>query len=74
MIEKMIFRLMAEQKDEDDHKNWCDKELEQTCVSIADEEDKIGELSAKIDDAEATVNKLTEDIRTPMSWSQRLFH
>merc|ERR1711933_622089 len=27
MIQKMIFRLMAEQKDEDDHKNWCDKEL-----------------------------------------------
>merc|ERR1719161_1599064 len=28
MIQKMIFRLMAEQKDEDDHKNWCDMELE----------------------------------------------
>merc|ERR1719262_1390470 len=23
MIQKMIFRLMSEQKDEDDHKNWC---------------------------------------------------
>jgi len=30
MIQKMIFRLMAEQKDEDDHKNWCDKELSES--------------------------------------------
>jgi DNA repair exonuclease SbcCD ATPase subunit len=63
MIEKMIFRLMAEQKDEDDHKNWCDKELEKTDTSISDKKDKITELSAKIDDAQATVNKLTEDIK-----------
>ena len=42
MIGKMIFRLMAEQKDEDDHKNWSDKELEKTGTSIADEEDEIG--------------------------------
>merc|ERR1719235_2832526 len=33
MIQKMIFRLMAEQKDEDDHKNWCDKELSKTNTS-----------------------------------------
>lgn len=63
MIEKMIFRLMAEQKDEDDHKNWCDKELEKTDTSISDKKDKVEELSAKIEDAEATVNKLTEDIK-----------
>ena len=25
MIEKMVFRLMKEQKDEDDHKNWFRK-------------------------------------------------
>jgi len=63
MIEKMIFRLMAEQKDEDDHKNWCDKELEKTDTSIDDKKDKVEELTAKIDDAEATVGKLTEDIK-----------
>merc|ERR1719335_1447524 len=28
MIQKMIFQLQAEQKDEDDHKNWCDLELQ----------------------------------------------
>lgn len=63
MIEKMIFRLMAEQKDEDDHKNWCDKELEKTDTSIDDKKDKVEELTSKINDAEATVSKLTEDIK-----------
>jgi len=63
MIEKMIFRLMAEQKDEDDHKNWCDKELAKTDASITDKEDKVAELTTKINDADATVNKLTEEIK-----------
>merc|ERR1719453_1940858 len=30
MIQKMIFHLMSEQKDEDDHKNWCDTETSKT--------------------------------------------
>merc|ERR1719195_2612671 len=29
----MVFRLMAEQKDEDDHKNWCDQESSKTEAS-----------------------------------------
>merc|ERR1719321_579162 len=33
----MIFRLMAEQKDEDDHKNWCDLETEKSTESKDDE-------------------------------------
>jgi len=63
MIEKMIFRLMAEQKDEDDHKNWCDKEVKKTDTSIGDKTDKLEELTAKINDAQATVGLLTEDIK-----------
>lgn len=63
MIEQMIFRLMAEQKDEDDHKNWCDKEISKTEKSIDDKEDKVEELSAKIEDAEGTIAELTEDIK-----------
>lgn len=59
----MIFRLMAEQKDEDDHKNWCDKEIAKTEKSIEDKEDKVEELSAKIEDAEGTIAELTEDIK-----------
>merc|ERR1719498_1449763 len=30
MIEKMIFRLMDEQKKEDEHKHWCDQEIKKT--------------------------------------------
>jgi len=63
MIQKMIFRLMAEQKDEDDHKNWCDKELGTTDASKKDKEEKMEELKAKIDEYKAIVQKLTEAIQ-----------
>merc|ERR1719321_686952 len=40
MIQKMIFRLMSEQKDEDDHKNWCDMETEKNTESKDDKDQK----------------------------------
>merc|ERR550514_823559 len=49
MIQKMIFHLAAEQKDEDDHKNWCDKELSTTDMMIKDKETKRDTLQASID-------------------------
>merc|ERR1719281_2334816 len=49
MIQKMIFHLAAEQKDEDDHKNWCDKELETTAMMLKDKETKRDTLQASID-------------------------
>merc|ERR1712039_761061 len=60
---KMIFRLMQEQKDEDDHKNWCDLELNKTDTSISDKADKIKELTAKIEAAVARMAELTEEIK-----------
>merc|ERR1712100_378240 len=63
MIQKMIFRLMAEQKDEDNHKNWCDMELEKSTESKEDKEDKKKALEDKIDDAEAKVAKLVDQIK-----------
>jgi hypothetical protein len=62
MIQKMVFRLMSEQTDEDKHKAWCDLELEKTKTSESDKTDKVKELSAKIEDDKATVAKLTNDI------------
>jgi len=62
MIQKMIFRLMAEQKDEDDHKNWCDLEVNKTALSITNKEEKVEDLTSKIDDLIAKVAGLTEDI------------
>jgi DNA repair exonuclease SbcCD ATPase subunit len=62
MIEQMIFRLMAEQKDEDDHKNWCDQEVSKTNKMIDNHEDKLEELNTKLDAENAEISKLTEDI------------
>jgi len=62
MIEKMIFRLMDEQKDEDNHKNWCDEELQKTDVSIKNKAKKMAELDAKAKEAEALVASLTAEI------------
>jgi len=61
-VEKMIFQLMNEQKEEDDHKNWCDKELEKTNVNIQDKLDKIGELSGKIGVAQGRAGTLKGEI------------
>merc|ERR1719281_1545159 len=62
MIQKMVFRLMAEQKDEDDHKNWCDMELEKSNTSKDDKDNKMELLNAKIATAEADVADLTKGI------------
>merc|ERR1719379_126532 len=59
----MIFRLMAEQKDEDDHKNWCDMELEKSTESKEDKESKKEELENKIAKAEADTIELAEEIK-----------
>mmetsp|Transcript_34735 Transcript_34735/g.99796 ORF Transcript_34735/g.99796 Transcript_34735/m.99796 type:complete len:716 (-) Transcript_34735:137-2284(-) len=62
-IQKMIHRLMNEQTEEDDHKNWCDKELAKTDASISDKKDKVEELSLKIEDAQARAAKLADEVR-----------
>merc|ERR1719389_545716 len=48
MIEKMIFRLMDEQKQEDEHKHWCDQEISKTESMEADKQEKIRNLKAEI--------------------------
>jgi len=55
--------LMSEQKDEDDHKNWCDKELEKTDEMKENKEDKIEDLTAKLEEAKADVQDLMEQIK-----------
>jgi len=63
MIEQMIFRLMDEQKQEDEHKAWCDKELSMTNKMKDEKEDKVAELKAEIATQTAEVAQLTEDIK-----------
>merc|ERR1719460_179339 len=63
MIEKMVFRLMKEQKDEDDHKNWCDKELTTTNQTIDEKTTKKEELQTSIDSLTAQIATLEADIK-----------
>merc|ERR1719159_539380 len=53
MIQKMTFRLQAEQKDEDDHKNWCDLELQKNEDSTADTTEKIKVTKIEIEEMDA---------------------
>merc|ERR1719321_2472165 len=62
MMQKMIFRLMAEQKDEDDHKNWCDLETEKNTESKTDKKSKMDELQGKISEMDAAIKLLVEKI------------
>merc|ERR1719482_2682255 len=56
MIQKMIFHLMDEQKNEDEHKHWCDKEITNTELMIT-------EKTAKSEDADSTITQLAEKIQ-----------
>merc|ERR1719310_1627314 len=58
MMQKMIFRLMSEQKDEDDHKNWCDLETEKNTESKADKDGKMKDLSSKIGEMDSAIKVL----------------
>merc|ERR1719272_2159881 len=62
MIQKMIFRLMSEQKDEDDHKNWCDKETEKSTESKEDKDEKVNMFKKKVAEHNAAIMKLTKEI------------
>jgi len=62
MIQKMVFRLMSEQTDEDKHKAWCDLELDKTKDSKEDKEDKIKQLDLDIKSENAAEAKNTLDI------------
>merc|ERR1719316_53109 len=53
MIQKMTFRLQAEQKDEDDHKNWCDLELQKNQDITDDKTQKIGVTKIEIQELDA---------------------
>merc|ERR1719487_285898 len=63
LIQKMIFHLASEQKDEDDHKNWCDKELNITEMMINDKTKTKNALDASINQLSAEIDSLTTAIK-----------
>jgi len=62
MIQKMIFRLMAEQKDEDEHYMWCETETEKATGEKEHNEEKKEELEKKIDLGDKKTQELTDEI------------
>merc|ERR1719191_1792454 len=62
MIEKMIFRLMGEQKDEDEHKLWCDVETEKSTESKDDKAEKVALYTRKVAEMDATIKVLMKQI------------
>merc|ERR1719230_52389 len=62
MMEKMIFRLMGEQKDEDEHKLWCDMETEKSTESKDDKTEKVSMFNHKIAEMDASIKLLTKQI------------
>jgi len=62
MIQKMIFHLMSEQKDEDDHEAWCAKELDQTKMMEDDKKDRKDAMQADIDQLNAEITSLSNSI------------
>merc|ERR1719163_2005136 len=59
----MIFRLMSEQTDEDEHKHWCDAELSKTQAMKDTKDNKVQELAAKLQAETTDVAQLTQEVQ-----------
>jgi len=62
MIKDLIVRLMEEANDEAEHKGWCDTELSTNEQTRKEKTEGVETLHAEIDQLEASIAKLTEDI------------
>merc|ERR1719379_2182512 len=62
MMQKMIFRMMGEQKDEDEHKLWCDMETEKSTESKDDKADKKALMTTKVNELDAAIKLLVKQI------------
>merc|ERR1719203_2790739 len=58
----MIFRLMDEQKEEDEHKNWCDQEVEKTTGSLDRKTEKSEAAKTDLDELVARAAMLAKEI------------
>merc|ERR1719191_540018 len=63
MIQKMIFRLMDEQNDEDAHKDWCDLEVERSTAQKEDKDEKIRGFTKKMEAMNAAVKKAVKKMK-----------
>merc|ERR1712241_1436187 len=63
MIKDLLVRLMEEANEEAEHKGWCDKELATNEQTRKEKTDAVESLHAQKDELEASIAKLTEDIK-----------
>jgi hypothetical protein len=75
MIKDLIVRLMEEANEEAEHKGWCDTELSTNEQTRKEKTEAVETLHAEIDQLEASIAKLTEDIaelkRQLLNWMQQ---
>merc|ERR1719446_2012195 len=62
MIRDLIQRLQEEAAEEAEHKGWCDTELSTNEQTRKEKTEQVEMLHAEIDELEATIAKLTEEI------------
>merc|ERR1719247_2123655 len=62
MIKDLIVRLMEEANEEAEHKGWCDTELSTNEQTRKEKTEAVETLHAEIDELEASIAKLTEEI------------
>merc|ERR1719329_1513306 len=62
MIKDLIVKLMEEANEEAEHKGWCDTELSTNEQTRKEKTEAVETLHAEIDELEASITKLTEDI------------
>merc|ERR1712187_774590 len=62
MIKDLIVRLMEEANEEATHKGWCDTELSTNEQTRKEKTEAVEMLHAEIDELDASIAKLTEDI------------
>merc|ERR1719480_284671 len=63
MIQKMIFRLEDEQRDDDSHKNWCDQEMGLSDAAKDHKTNKLDDLGDKIKLAGAAETRLDNEVK-----------
>merc|ERR1711879_686820 len=62
MIKDLITKLMEEANEEAEHKGWCDTELSTNEKTRKEKTEAVETLHAEIDQLEASIAKLGEDI------------
>merc|ERR1719171_1695081 len=62
MIKDLITRLLEEANEEAEHKGWCDTELSTNEQTRKEKTEAVEVLHAEIDELQASIAKLTEEI------------